>query len=619
MIPAFILSSESAGTTMEPEAAHEFFGLNAFLFVVIVSCCLLIDYNIKKYKFFYLPESAAVMLFGMVIGFMIAWVGTKEQEEAMKFDPSLFFFILLPPIVFEAGYTLQQGKFFSNFGTILLYAVPGTLFSTFIVGYGLYGLAKADIVPLNKENALECLMFGSLISATDPVATLTLMGSPVIAAPPVLYNLVFGEAVLNDAVAIVLYKTFESFLEVPFTSSTIAQAFVKFIWVSIGSLLVGLGVALACALLFKKTDFSSLPHFEITLILLFAFGSYFLAEVIHLSGIMALFFCGIGLAHYNFYNISESSKIATHDAFKSLAQVCDTFVFAYLGITIGLASGGETHYDWSFSLAGWTLFLCLIARIFNTFPLTFLANLKRRKKIPLPMQINIWFAGLRGAIAFALSLQVPTPNGSKIMTSTLLVVIFTTYVCGGLTEPLLRAMGMKGVAGAPKAKRRASLASLERKKKRLTEIERFWFSFDNMYMKYWFGGKIQEEFSVYREPLSAEALAAQAGGHDEEESTDEDEPSGPSAPSGPSIPFPVHSSGHAHGYHEQVDEAEPEQKYEGEPEYTEEPQYEGEYAYDEQPAEEQPVYEEEPVADESQVAAFDFAAVQPEVPAQRRH
>jgi NhaP-type Na+/H+ or K+/H+ antiporter len=94
-----------------------------------------------------------------------------------------------------------------------------------------------------------------------------------------------------------------------------------------------------------------------------------------------------------------------------------------------------------------TQFWCLLSRAVQVFPISFLLNLCRpaATKIPLPMQVCIWFAGLRGAIAFALSLQVPTPGAPYIVSSTLVVVIFTSLVCGALTEPLLRKMGMRAV------------------------------------------------------------------------------------------------------------------------------------------------------------------------------
>lgn len=507
--------------------AHAIFAQTSLMVTVVVSIALYFDYKIKKNKFFYLPESAASMLFGTILGVLICWTSTPEQQVAARFNSSLFFFILLPPIIFEAGYTIKQGNFFKNFGTIILYAVGGTLISTFIVGYGLYALAVKGIVPLDSSDAIECLLFGSLISATDPVATLTLMGSPLIGAPPVLYALVFGEAVLNDAVAIVLYQSFEAFLSVQFDSTTVAQAMVKFAWVSFGSLGVGVAVGLMASFMFKQTNFKSLPHFEITLTLLFAFSSYFMSEALHLSGIMALFFCGLTLAHYNTTNISEITQHATHDAFKSLAQICETFVFVYLGITIGLSAAGTVgDIQWSASLSFFTLLFCLIGRACNTFPLTWWANRSRRVKIPFRMQICIWFSGLRGAIAFALSLQVPTSNGSVIMTSTLVVVVITTFIFGGLTEPMLRLNGMKGYgAKDPNAPPRPpktpeqKARSLELKRAHMSGLEKFWLSFDNMYMKYWFGGVINEEFAVYREALPAEQLAH---GHDDSDSDDEE-------------------------------------------------------------------------------------------------
>jgi NhaP-type Na+/H+ or K+/H+ antiporter len=110
--------------------AHAVFASGALFVVVVVSICLYLDYKIKKNKFFYLPESAASMLFGTCIGLLICWTSTPEQQVAARFNSSLFFFILLPPIIFEAGYTIKQGNFFNNFGTILLYALAGTLIST---------------------------------------------------------------------------------------------------------------------------------------------------------------------------------------------------------------------------------------------------------------------------------------------------------------------------------------------------------------------------------------------------------------------------------------------------------------------------------------------------------
>jgi sodium/hydrogen exchanger 8 len=482
--------------------SHLVAALHALFFVMIVCACLYVDFYIKSNKWYFLPESAGSMIVGFILGGIVVWgLSSTEEADVIKFDATLFFFILLPPIVFEAGYTLDRENFFSNIGSIFVYAVIGTCVSTIIVGYGLYYAAVAGVVPIDSNNALEALLFGSLISATDPVATLTLLGSPNIGAPKLLYSLVFGEAVLNDAVAIVLYKTFEGFLSVQFTNATIFYAFTKFLFVSVGSIILGFLIAIACSFVFKRaTHLTKLPQMEISLILLFAYTSYFSAEVFGLSGIMSLFFCGIALAHYNYYNLSHQTQHATHLYFKSLAQICDTFVFAYLGITIGVSIDPSSGYTltWSPALIGITLLLCFAGRGANVFPLTYFINKFRgAKPITGGMQVAMWFAGLRGAIAFALALQVPTVHGSEIVTTTLAVVIFTTFVCGGLTEPLLRKVELKNYVEPPSEIGPDGLPVDSPK-----GLARFWLIFDNTYMKRWFGGDINELYSLL--PVSEE-------------------------------------------------------------------------------------------------------------------
>ena len=87
----------------------------------------------------------------------------------------------------------------------------------------------------------------------------------------------FGEAVLNDAVAIVLFKTFEGFLHVEFTNATVAYAFAKFLFISFGSIILGFLLGLLCAAIFKRAPLlAELPHMEISLIMLFSYGSYFM-------------------------------------------------------------------------------------------------------------------------------------------------------------------------------------------------------------------------------------------------------------------------------------------------------------------------------------------------------
>ena len=142
---------------------------------------------------------------------------------------------------------------------------------------------------------MEALLFGSLISAVDPVATLSVMGNPKLNCDPLLYSLVFGESVLNDAVAIVLFNTFMTFYDSgeEFTTKTIPQVLLRFTGISLGSVLVGIIIGLICSYLCKNTQMSRYPEYEMSMIFLFAYGSYSFSESMKLSGIMSLFFCSL--------------------------------------------------------------------------------------------------------------------------------------------------------------------------------------------------------------------------------------------------------------------------------------------------------------------------------------
>lgn len=139
---------------------------------------------------------------------------TVTDLTLFSFSPEFFFFVLLPPIIFEAGYSLEKKQFFENIGAICLFAFGGTIISAFVVGMLTFWSAQLGIIHhVDKNNPMEALLFGSLISAVDPVATLSIMGSPELQCDNLLYSLVFGESVLNDAVAIVLFKTFHKYYD----------------------------------------------------------------------------------------------------------------------------------------------------------------------------------------------------------------------------------------------------------------------------------------------------------------------------------------------------------------------------------------------------------------------
>lgn len=382
----------------------------------------------------------------------------------------------------------------------------GTVLSCFIVGYLTVLVAKTGLITsIDEENHMEALLFGALISAVDPVATLSIMGSPELECNQLLYSLVFGESVLNDAVAIVLFKTFRKYYNPDspnFTHSDIPRALISFLSVSLLSIIVGTILGLVVSFIFKQTRISLFPKFETALLFLFCYLCYAIGEALELSGIMALFFNGIVLSNYNSYNLSETAQVTCDQIFGTLAIVMETLVFLYMGM--GVFTGQLSNWDLPFSVLA--LLFCFIARAANIFPLSLIANQCRHhgtNYIPLKMQGVLWFTGLRGAIAFALSLNMPGPNKDTYVSATLSICMFTTIVCGGLTEKILSSTGMKqkkvgSVTGDGMGDYDHDYENLmvQRVKREVYEgFKGVWNNFDHHYLIPYFGGVTSDQES----------------------------------------------------------------------------------------------------------------------------
>jgi sodium/hydrogen exchanger-like protein 6/7 len=140
-----------------------------------------------------------------------------------------------------------------------------------------------------------------------------------------LYALVFGESVLNDAVAIVMSRALEDYEESMeadpdyMASVTAGQVLLKivleFLGIFLASFAVGSSIACATALLTKFTHIKQHPTLEATLFILMSYSSFLLAETLELTGIVAVLFCGICQAHYTYNNMSEETKQSTKQFF----------------------------------------------------------------------------------------------------------------------------------------------------------------------------------------------------------------------------------------------------------------------------------------------------------------
>ena len=141
---------------------------------------------------------------------------------------------------------------------------------------------------------------------------------------------------------------------------------------------------------------------------------------------------------FRFHFLPIGHEIGNHAA---VPVVFDLFIG--MGVCVG------KFKNWNFFFIFVSIVICFIARFFNVFPLSAVANLGRTRVISRKMQCVMWFAGLRGAISFALSQNMPGEHKDLYISTTLSVVIFTTIVCGGLTEPFMNKMGMRLTVNSP--------------------------------------------------------------------------------------------------------------------------------------------------------------------------
>ncbi|XP_017004307.2 sodium/hydrogen exchanger 8 [Drosophila takahashii] len=411
--------------------------LSLFFVICVIMLGILLIHSMLQTGFQYLPESIVVVFLGAFIGLSLNVMsgenGSWKREEV--FSPMGFFLVLLPPIIFESGYNLHKGNFFQNIGSILVFAIFGTTISALVIGAGIYLLGLAEVA--FRLSFSESFAFGSLISAVDPVATVAIFHA--LDVDPILNMLVFGESILNDAISIVLTASITQSANANAEASTgeaMFSALKTFCAMFFASAGIGVIFALISALLLKHIDLRKHPSLEFAMMLMFTYAPYVLAEGIHLSGIMAILFCGIVMSHYTHFNLSTVTQITMQQTMRTLAFIAETCVFAYLGLAIF-----SFKHQVELSFVIWAIVLCLIGRACNIFPLAFLVNKFREHKINNKMQFIMWFSGLRGAISYALSLHLNLDSQEKrhvIITTTLIIVLFTTLVLGGSTMPLLK-------------------------------------------------------------------------------------------------------------------------------------------------------------------------------------
>ncbi|KAL3626150.1 Sodium/hydrogen exchanger 2 [Castilleja foliolosa] len=440
MVDVAIESGAMLDTTMDMLSTSDHSSVVAItLFVTLLCGCIVIGHLLEENR--WMNESITALIIGVTTGVIILLISKGKSSHLLVFSEDLFFIYLLPPIIFNAGkmFQVKKKQFFRNFMTIMLFGAVGTLISFIIISLGAIAIFRKMDIGLSFG---DYLAIGAIFAATDSVCTLQVLSQD---ETPLLYSLVFGEGVVNDATSVVLFNAVHNFDLSHINSSIAFQLVGNFIYLFISSTVLGVVTGLLSAYVIKKLYFGRhSTDREVAIMILMAYLSYMLAELFYLSGILTVFFCGIVMSHYTWHNVTENSRVTTKHTFATLSFVAEIFIFLYVGMD-ALDIDKWRVVSSSAALLG----LVLVGRAAFVFPLSFLSNLTKKSpsdKIEFKQQVTIWWAGLmRGAVSMALAYNQFTNAGhtqdhakATMITSTITVVLFSTVVFGILTKPLVR-------------------------------------------------------------------------------------------------------------------------------------------------------------------------------------
>mmetsp|Transcript_11750 Transcript_11750/g.35822 ORF Transcript_11750/g.35822 Transcript_11750/m.35822 type:complete len:583 (+) Transcript_11750:234-1982(+) len=428
-------------TSTEMQDKENKLGFGLAVFILTLSVCIIASLLISKHSVSTVPDCLGYVFIGIIIGTTLRLAKVSATAGYALPNQEQFFLFIIPPIIFEAGYSLNKGDFFKQAGSIVIFAVLGTIITALVFGLALYGAGEIGLT--YSFRFWEALTFGALISAVDPVATLAIFNALKVNRQ--LHYLVFGESVVNDAVAIVLYHTFAQMIGQ--NRPVWYVPIVNFIYIFAGSVMIGAATSLVTAIVLKHLDLHKHATLELGFYLLMAYLPYFLCEGFGMSGIMGILTGGVLLAHYAHGNLSQVTQISSNQCFKSVGYLAETFVFVYLGTALS-----TFNHSWDGSTVLFAIILTVLSRAANIFPLSLLVNRYRGEaKISAKSQFIMWFSGLRGAIAFALSLNFPGGNELTrrvVISTTLAIVLFTVIVLGGGTLPILQLLRVEGANSA---------------------------------------------------------------------------------------------------------------------------------------------------------------------------
>jgi CPA1 family monovalent cation:H+ antiporter len=360
-----------------------------------------------------MPYTVGLVLAGMGLYFShiyIKWHLTKD----------LIFSVFLPPLVFEAALFISWREFKKDFPVVALLASVGVLLAAAVTAAGMHFAFDWDWG--------SAVVFGVLIAATDPVSVIATFKEARVHGR--LRLLIEAESLLNDGTAAVAFVAVLGVLagaHHDFVSITGALLLTM-----IGGALIGAMVAAGFMLLAGRT-----PDYlvEITFTTLAAYGSFFVAEHFHLSGVLAALTAGLVVGNFRSSAlITDAGRHALEPFWEYVAFIANSLIFLLIG-----AQEAQQHFKDLWLPVVVAILLVTLGRAVAIYPLCAVFS-RSRLKVDARHQHVLFWGGLRGALALALALALPDdlPQHDSVVTLTFAVVAFSVFAQGLTITPLLR-------------------------------------------------------------------------------------------------------------------------------------------------------------------------------------
>jgi monovalent cation:H+ antiporter, CPA1 family len=346
-------------------------------------------------------------------------------------SPDLILLIFLPALLFEASWNLDLRSLRENLAPILWLSVAGVILSLGIIAGLLHFVAG-----LTWSTSL---LFGAIVSATDPVSVLALFRK--LGAPERLSVIIEGESLFNDGTAAVLFRILAGIVigttSIASKGELVLKSLGHFLLACLGGAVVGVLIGFTVS---KITSFFEDHLLEITLTTISAYGSFVLADALHVSPVIAVVLVGIVLGNYGrSRGLSEHTQVAVDSFWEYAAFVVNSLVFLLIGMEVSLAALAPYA-----GMILWSILAMTIARalvIYGLFP----ALNQFSNPVSGKWQHIIFWGGLRGSLSIALVLSLPrTLSGrAELVAMTFGAVTFSLLVQGLTISPLLRLLKIK--------------------------------------------------------------------------------------------------------------------------------------------------------------------------------